>query len=127
MISDSPKAYFISVNNSDVKKEVQVLVNNFLMYSNWIGTAPAILFAIIGGALSDVFGRKPLILLPLIGYFLSSTVNVISYAFIEILPVEFIYLNRISYFFGGYAVMWLGVYGYGTSVTKTVNRTYRLT
>ena len=97
------------------------------MYGGWIGTVPAIFFSIIGGALSDVFGRKPLMVFPLIGYFLSSTVNIICYAFIEIIPVKFFYLNRISAFFGGYAVFWLGVYGYGASVTKNDDRTFRLT
>ena len=97
------------------------------MYGGWIGTVPVIFFSIIGGALSDVFGRKPLMLFPLIGYFLSSTVNIICYAFIESIPVNFFYLNRISSFFGGYSVLWLGVYGYGASVTKNDDRTFRLT
>ena len=107
--------------------EVQVLVNNFQMYSTWIRTTPLIFFSIIAGALSDVFGRKPLILIPMIGYFLSSLVQIANYAFIEILPVEFLYLTRISSLFGGYSVLWLGIYGYGTSVTKPEDRTYRLT
>ena len=65
--------------------EVQVLVNNFQMYSTWIRTTPLIFFSIIAGALSDVFGRKPLILIPMIGYFLSSLVQIANYDFMEII------------------------------------------
>jgi hypothetical protein len=34
---------------------------------------------------------------------------------------------RINYFFGGYAVYYLGVYSYGTTVTQAPERAYRLT
>jgi MFS family permease len=59
------------VENNDVQKEVQVLVNNFQMYGQWIATVPLTVFSIMAGALSDIYGRKPLILVPLIGYLLS--------------------------------------------------------
>ena len=117
----------LSAENKEVQKEVQVFVNNFQMYSNWIPAAPLILFSIIAGALSDVFGRKPLLLYPLCGYLIGSIMNIINYAFIEVLPVEFFYMNRINALFGGYAVMWLGIYGYVTTVTKPGERAYRLT
>ena len=97
------------------------------MNSQWISSVPIFTFSIIAGALSDVFGRKPLILFPLIGYLVSCIVNIINYAFVETLPVEFFYLNRIGSFFGGYAVYYLGVYSYGATVTKPTERAYRLT
>jgi MFS family permease len=37
------------------------------MNSQWISTVPMVFFALIAGALSDEFGRKPLILFPMIG------------------------------------------------------------
>ena len=95
------------------------------MNSQWIASVPCIAFSIIAGALSDVFGRKPLMLYPLVGYFLASFINIINYAFIDTLPLEFFYLNKISSFFGGYAIFTLGVYVYGTTVTKPEERTYR--
>jgi MFS family permease len=96
------------------------------MNSQWIASVPLIAFTIIAGALSDVFGRKPLLLYPLVGYFLGSLINIINYAFIDTLPLEFFYLNKISAFFGGYAVYFLGVFVYGTTVTKPEERAYRL-
>jgi MFS family permease len=95
------------------------------MNSQWIASVPLIAFTIIAGALSDVFGRKPLLLYPLAGYFLGSLINIINYAFIDTLPLEFFYLNKISAFFGGNAVFILGVFVYGTSVTKPKERSYR--
>jgi MFS family permease len=97
------------------------------MYSGWISAVPLLFFSLIAGSLSDVFGRKPLILYPLIGYSLTSITYIINWAFIDVLPVEFFYLGRINALFGGYAVFFLGVYAYGTSVTQPDERAYRLT
>ena len=96
------------------------------MIGQWISSVPIIAFSIIAGALSDVFGRKPLILVPLIGDFLSAISSIINFAFIETLPMEFFYAEKINSFFGGYAVYYLGIYSYGTSVTKQNERTHRL-
>ena len=52
-----------------IREEVQIEANNFLMNSQWISSVPIIFFALIAGALSDEFGRKPLLLFPLFGYF----------------------------------------------------------
>jgi hypothetical protein len=97
------------------------------MYSSWIAAVPLLFFSTIAGALSDVFGRKPLILFPLIGYLLSSIFNTINYAFIKVLPVEFFYLDKVNSLFGGFSIFLLGIYAYGTSVTKSDERAYRLT
>ena len=112
--------------NDEAQKEVQIYVNNFQMNSQWIASVPMIAFSIIAGSLSDVFGRKPLLLYPLVGYFLGSVINIINYAFIDTLPLEFFYLNKISAYFGGYAVYFLGIFVYGTTVTKPEERAYRL-
>jgi membrane protein DedA with SNARE-associated domain len=42
------------------------------------------------------------------------------------LPLEFFYLDSISSFFGGSTVYYLGVYSYGTTVTKPKERAHRL-
>ena len=103
-----------------------MVVNNFQMYSSWIGRTPLIFFTIIAGALSDVFGRKPLMLVPLTGYILSSLVHILYYTFMDALPIEFLFLIRISSLFGGYAVLFLGIYGYGAADSKPEDRTYRM-
>jgi PCFT/HCP family folate transporter-like MFS transporter 1/3 len=96
------------------------------MKSDWIAAVPTILFSLMAGALSDVFGRKPLLLLPLIGYLLAIICGIINYSFIYDLPLEFFYLDNLTAFFGGLAVYNLGVYSYGTDVSKPEDRAYRL-
>ncbi len=74
------------------------------MNSQWIASVPIIIFSIIAGALSDEFGRvKPLILIPLIGNILSGLVSMVSCALIDVVPLEFFYLENIGAFFGSYA------------------------
>jgi hypothetical protein len=53
-------------------------------------------------------------------------INIVNYAFIETLPLEFLYLDNIAAFFGGSTVYYLGVYSYGTTVTKPEERAHRL-
>ena len=119
-------ALYFSDANEIVQKEVQEYVNNFQMIGQWISSVPIIAFSIIAGALSDVFGRKPLMLLPMIGDFIATLFSIVNYAYIESLPLEFFYTDKIGSFFGGYAVYYLGVYSYGTTVTKTKERAHRL-
>ena len=80
------------------------------MISQWISNVPIVLFSIIAGALSDEFGRKPLMIWPMIGDLIATLFNIINYAYIDILPLEFFYTGNIGSFFGGYAVYYLGVY-----------------
>ncbi len=94
------------------------------MISQWIAYVPLITFSIIAGALSNVFGRKPLMLFPLIGCLLGSFINIINYGFIDTLPLEFFYLTRINAFFGGYAVFYLEVFSYATNVTNNYEHMY---
>ena len=80
---------------------VQEGVNNFLMTSQWISSVPTIFFAAVAGALSDEFGRKPLIFFPIFGTVITLAMNMINYAFIDTLPLEFFYLDNLASFFGG--------------------------
>ena len=96
------------------------------MNSLWISSVPCVCFSIVAGALSDEFGRKPLLLFPLIGDLSRVLLNIINYAFIETLPLEFFYFDSIASFFGGSTVYYLGVYSYGTTVTKPKERAHRL-
>jgi MFS family permease len=110
----------------DIEEEVQENVNNFQMKSQWISSVPIIFFSLIAGALSDEFGRKPLLFFPMLGNLLAMVLNTINYAFIEDLPIEFFYLENVSAFFGGYAVYYLGMYSFVTNVTKPKERAHRL-
>ena len=117
---------FFAAVNDQFQKEVQEYVNNFQMNSQWISNVPVVLFSIIAGALSDEFGRKPLMIFPMIGELLGTLFSIINYAFIDTLPMEFFYTGNIGSFFGGYAIYYLGVYSYGATITNSEDRAYRL-
>jgi hypothetical protein len=72
-----------SFPNETVKNEVQIFSNDFSIKDKWVGAAPALLYSVFAGALSDRYGRKPLILLPIIGTALGNVFSVINYAFIR--------------------------------------------
>ena len=44
--------------------------------------------------------------------------DIINWAFLDVLPVEFFYLENTMSLFGGYSVYYLGVYGFGSSFTE---------
>ena len=113
-------------SNKDIQDDIQIRVNNFIVKAQWISSVPRIIFSLYGGPFSDKLGRKPILLIPILGYIFTALSGIINYAFIETLPLEFFYLETISSFFGGLDLYYLGVYSYGTSVTTTENRAYRI-
>jgi hypothetical protein len=66
-----------------VKNEVQIFSNDFSITDKWVSTVPAFIYVIFAGALSDRYGRRPLLLLPLFGNVLSGVFSVINFAFIR--------------------------------------------
>ncbi len=52
------------------------------------------------------------------GLLVGNVSSIVNWAFLEILPLEFFYLEQFWAFFGGLPVYQLGVYGYGSSHTK---------
>ena len=101
-------------------------MNNFLVKAQWISAIPGMVFCVYAGPLSDHFGQKPLIMLPLIGYIFSSIAGFINYTFIDSIPLEFLYFETVYAFFGGIAVYYLGVYSYGSRVSKPEERAHRI-
>ena len=113
-------------SNELIQEEVQVLTNNFQMNAQWITSIPGILFSLYAGPLSDKFGRKPLLMFPIVGYFFSAIGGIINYMFLETLPLEFFYIETLPAFFGGLVVYYLGMYGYGASVSEPEERAHRI-
>ena len=113
-------------SNKLVQDEVQILTNNFQMKGQWITSVPGILFSLYAGPLSDKFGRKPLMMFPIVGFIFSSVGGIINYAFLEDLPLQFFYIDTIPTFLGGMIVYYLGLYGYGASVSEPEERAHRI-
>ena len=113
-----------------------------------MGILPAILYVIIGGALSDTaktvrkfefqsktyfksyflfyknqYGKKkPLILLALLGAFVTNMAYVLISLFGEALPIEIFFLTKMWDFCGGMPLNYLGVCSYAASNSKKDNR-----
>ena len=46
---------------------VQRIVNDFQTNQSWLDSGPSLFYVFFAGAISDHFGRKPLIFFPLLG------------------------------------------------------------
>ena len=95
---------------------------SFDMKARYIGMGPAFFYTLICGALSDDFGRKPLIFFPLIGSIISKLVYLLGTIFFGSLPIEFFYLGTAWDIFGGIPIYYMGVYGYGSSSASQPQR-----
>lgn len=112
--------------NDDVQSTVQQRVNTFNIVGQWIGLLPTLVFSLFAGSLSDDFGRKPLILWPTAGAVLSAIFSTVNYAFINVLPLEFFYFDYFWQFLGGSPIYYLGIYGYGATVSRPEERAKKL-
>ena len=101
----------------EINDEVQKKANNFLIISQWLGGVPPVIYLFFAGSLIDKFGCKPFFLFSLTGLVLKVICELINYAFIEHLPLEFFYLDNIHSFFGGPILYFLCHYTYGTLVS----------
>ena len=89
----------------------------------WINRMPTLIYSFFAGSLSDDFGRKPLIVMPMLGALIGGVITIINYTFIHTLPIEFFYLADCwYYYFGGSSIYYLGIYSFGSSVTTPANR-----
>ena len=110
--------------NIEVMGEVQVWLNNFEMVNAWIVGVPALVYAIFVGSLADDFGRKPLMICPLVGGIITSVVKIINLIWVRELPTGFFYLTNGLFYnlLGGYSVYYLGSYSFGASVSSESTR-----
>ncbi len=106
--------------------EVQKWYNDFISTMAWVAMGPGLIMSLISGALSDDFGRKPLIIVPMIGFLLSGIFEIIFYTFEHQLPIYFWYLTLTFQFMGGMGVYYLGYYGFGATVASADKRAMQL-
>ena len=92
-----------SINNA-----VQEKANNIQLVVDWLVSGSALAWCLISGSLLDKFGPKFFILLPLFGMFVSDVGNLLNYAFIEYLPLEFFYIEAIYGICGGNPMYFMG-------------------
>ncbi len=66
-LDDAICANLTSKEHQEHQLLVQRRVNGFEITRDWVCNAPPLLLGMIAGALSDQFGRKPLMIFPLVG------------------------------------------------------------
>lgn len=108
--------------DTELQIQVQEIINHFEFKKRYLGMAPAFIYTLLAGALSDRYGRKPLLLFPLIGSLITKSVYVIGSLFPNQLPLDFFYLAAAWDIFGGMPIYYMGIYGYGSNAAKQPQR-----
>jgi len=106
--------------------KVQEVVAKVEIVTQILKTIPMVIFTLFLGPWSDKAGRKLLIMLPFAGYVLYCVTLIINVYFFDQLVVEFLWLETISSYFGGYALLYLGAYGYIADTSSLKSRTIRI-
>lgn len=65
--------------NEDYENEVQRELQKFELVQTYLDIGPALIYVFVAGGLSDKFGRKPLLLLPIFGQFLDGLLYLLNY------------------------------------------------
>ena len=65
-------------NHTEIQKVTQKYVSEIQGYNGMLQSAPAIIFTLFAGPMSDTYGRKPLIICALFGYFVLNLVFLIN-------------------------------------------------
>ena len=66
------------------------------MISQWIGSAPTLFYSLFAGGLSDEAGRKPLLILPIVGQVVQAGLEIVNYTFFDSLPTEFFFVVQVN-------------------------------
>ena len=84
------------------------------------------IFVLFAGPLTDTYGRKPLIICALFGYFLLDVIFLLNSIFFYELRVEYLLLECLQDLTGGAAAFYLASYSLMVDITTPETRTKRL-
>ena len=110
----------------DEQKIVQAAASKVEIVALILNTIPMVIFSLFLGPWSDKAGRKMLLIIPLLGSVLLCICFMVNVYFFDALVVEFLWLESISYYFGGYILFFVGAYGYIADTTSLKSRTIRI-
>ena len=116
-------------NHSDesyiLREQVQAEAANWNMYKSLAEFVPGAIAPILYGSVADKIGRRMLFILPCIGSIISVSVYMAIIWFD--LPIYFILLSNLEYFFGGMSVMFAGAFAYISDTVPPKHRALRMT
>jgi len=104
----------------------QKLVAGVQSHSAMLQSIPGIIFTMFAGPISDTYGRKPLILIPLFGYFILNFVYLVNSIWFHQLKVEFLLFECLQDLTGGSIVFFLATKCFIVDITNEENRTTRM-
>ena len=92
----------------ELQDEVQISYNQFETGKKLVGMTPLILYALVAGALSDKYGRKPVFIVALFGRMFEAAAEFVFYVFKDDISIYFWYCTAIFEFLGGMPMYYLG-------------------
>ena len=106
--------------------ETQEYVAGVQANNGFLQRLPAVLFTLFAGPLSDSFGRKPLLVFPLLGFLVLNLVLLVNSVFFTALRVEFLLFECLQDLTGGRAIFTLAARCYLMDISTKESRTARL-
>jgi len=115
-----------NINHYDKENDqVQEEVTTINLYFTFLSAFPCILMSIIIGPWSDKNGRKPVLLIPILGHIIAQFVYIANVYFWSA-RAEYNLLSAMYSVFGGTTTLLIGVYSYIADTTDTETRTSRV-
>ena len=106
------------------QKIMQKVDSKVMIIENILITVPMVIFSLFIGPWSDTASRKMLIIISLIGFILLCFCFISNVYFFYELVVEFLWIESVTYYFGGYSIH--GAFGYIADTSSVKSRTIRL-
>jgi len=109
-----------------LQEETQEYVSGVQAYNGFLQRLPNVVFILFVGPLTDSFGRKPFLIVPLIGFFLLNLVLAVNSFWFQELKVEYLLLECVQDLTGGKKFFKMAAQCYIMDVTSVKSRTARI-
>jgi len=113
-------------NYRRIQLDIQKWVAEIQGYNGLLQSWPAIIFTFFAGPLSEDYGRKPLMVIGLLGYIVLNISFFINTWFMNELGAEYLLFECLQDLFGGDIVFGLGIYALLVDLTPAEDRTRRM-
>lgn len=112
-------------NHQDVLNQVQATTTRINQYNTLLQMLPGGIFALFVGSFSDKYGRKPPVILSVLGT-LAKDILQLLFVYFDSLPVEYVLVSAIPVSLSGGIITVLGtVYSMASDKTKKSGRTIK--
>ena len=124
-LKHSPEVCGNLTNYNQTEIQVEQLVSTISMYQSVLTAIPAVIVSLFLGPWSDVNGRKPLMVVPMLGTILTQIIYILN-TYFSYLKAEFVLLTSLGSLFGGFTGFLIGIYSYISDISSGRARTSRI-